>query len=218
MPHIGNDIVDLISEPNVQKSTDSRFLKKILTDTEIEQVKNSSHPDELLWSFWACKEAAYKVIQKQTSNAAFVPRRWSVGFHTFVNSTVGLQTLRKNYRDGAVWVPDFDAVYFRLFNFPSYLHCIAADAAGALNHIMAYVDRMPDQESSAGADPSLFVRLRMIHSLAVALYIPEKDLQIIRDTENGGLTPPRLYISGVPSGIEISISHDGQYVAYAYMT
>ena len=202
----------------MQKSTDLRFLKKILTDTEIEQVRSSSHPDAALWSFWACKEAAYKVIQKQTSDAASVPRRWSVGFQTPVNSAVGLQTLKKNYRDGAVWVPDFDAVYFRLFDFSSYLHCIATNAFGVMDNIMAHVDRMPDQESSAGVDPSWFVRLNLIRSLAAALHIPEEDLRVIRETKNGVLTPPRLFIAGIPSGIELSISHDGRYVAYAYLT
>jgi len=56
---------------------DSRFLKKILTDTEIKQVGRSDHPDMALWSIWTCKEAAYKVLKKQTGYAAFVPRRWS---------------------------------------------------------------------------------------------------------------------------------------------
>jgi hypothetical protein len=195
-----------------------RFLKKILTDTEIEQVRSSDAQDEVLWSFWACKEAAYKVIQKQTSNATFVPRRWSVGFQTLLDSSVSLQTHKKNYRDGSVWVPGFDAVCFRLFYFSSYLHCIAADAYCAMENIVAGVERMPEQENAPGADPSVFVRLRMIHSLAAALRIPEEDLQIIRKTENGGLTPPRLYIAGVPSGMELSISHDGRYVAYAYMS
>lgn len=217
MPHIGNDIVDLTSQPNGQKSTDSRFLRKILTDTEIEQVRSSGDPDAALWSFWACKEAAYKVIQKQTSGAAFVPRRWSVCFQASVNSPVGLQTLKEDYRDGAVFVPGFDAVYVRLFPFFSYLHCIAVDAFCVMDNIIAHVDRMPDQETSGGADPSLFARVRLVRSLAAALQLPEEDMRIIRETKDGGLMPPRLYIAGVPSGIEISISHDGDYIAYAYI-
>jgi len=45
---------------------DSRFLKKTLTDEEIEIVNLSRNPDTALWSFWACKEAAYKVIKNLT--------------------------------------------------------------------------------------------------------------------------------------------------------
>jgi len=38
--------------------------KKILTDAEIEFVKNAERSDEALWSLWASKETAYKVINK----------------------------------------------------------------------------------------------------------------------------------------------------------
>ena len=57
MPLTGNDIVDLKHPMNVRKSTDLRFLKKILTDTEISLVKESDTGCRFVG--WYCKEAAY---------------------------------------------------------------------------------------------------------------------------------------------------------------
>ena len=81
MPCVGNDVVDLKDAANSGKSRDSRFLKKILTDAEIEYVKNADGPDQALWSLWACKETAYKVIKKILPDIVFAPRQWQVNVH-----------------------------------------------------------------------------------------------------------------------------------------
>jgi len=194
-----------------------RFLRKILTDTEIEQVRNSCNPDTALWSFWACNEAAYKVIQKKTSGAAFVPRRWSVHYQARVDSPGGLPPAAGHYGDGEVVIANSDPVYLRLFTFPSYIHCLAADESRGIDQIMAHVDAIPERTGPQGTDPSLFVRMRLIRSLAGDLCRPEEDLRIIREKKKDGLGPPVLYIADAPSAIDLSISHDGRYVAYAYI-
>lgn len=215
LPYIGNDIVDLIHQPDRKKSTDLRFLKKILTDTEVEQVRNSCHPEAELWSFWACKEAAYKVIQKKNNGSAFVPRRWSVFYQTALNAPAD-PLLRNNYRDGEVAISGFENVHVRLFSFPAYLHCLAAETPDVVKQVVAGVDCLPDLENDQDADPSSFVRMRLIYRLAGDLFLPQKDMRIIREAKDGGLGAPLLYVAGLPSAIDISISHDERYVAYAY--
>lgn len=217
MPYIGNDVVDLTHPANAQKSMDLRFLKKILTDTEIEQVQNSGNPDERLWSFWACKEAAYKVIQKKTGDAAFVPRRWSVHYRIFSKSVAGCGSFPDHYREGEVAPSGGDPVYFRLFTCGTYVHCLAADVPGAIHQMIARVESFPDEVDDGPADPSSFVRMKLIRSLACDLHRPEQDLRIVRERKDGGLGPPALYIAGAASNIDLSISHDGQYAAYAYI-
>ncbi len=196
---------------------DLRFLKKILTDTEIEQVRCSGNPEAVLWSFWACKEAAYKVIRKKNSRAAFVPRRWSVRYQTSPDSHDGLYPLPEGCKDGEVAVCDSDKIYVRLFTFPSYVHCTATDTPESMDRIVAGVDWLPELENSRRADPSSFVRLRLSRRLADSLCLPEEIIRIVRKKKNDGLGPPLLYISGIQSAIDISISHDGRYVAYAYL-
>ena len=105
MPCVGNDVVDLSEPANAGKSKNSRFLKKILTDVEIEFIKNTERSEAALWSFWACKEAAYKVKIKSFPGIPFIPRRWQVVFNK----------LQSEYSDGEVIIPGKGSVYIRLF-------------------------------------------------------------------------------------------------------
>ena len=217
MPYTGNDIVDLIRLPNGQKSKDSRFQKKILTDTEIDQVCCSGNPEAALWSFWACKEAAYKVVQKNDHCAAFLPGRWSVRYRDFQDLPESKPSLQRLCREGEVVIPGSGNVYVRLFTFPSYVHCIASDTAEGLSRIVARVDRLPRRENSFRRDPSLFVRSKLLCCLARHLRLPVKDMSIVRKLQKNGLGPPLLCIAGVRSAVDLTISHDGCYVAYAYL-
>ncbi|MHB8136947.1 MAG: 4'-phosphopantetheinyl transferase family protein [Smithellaceae bacterium] len=196
---------------------DLRFLKKILTDTEIEQIHYSGNPEAALWSFWACKEAAYKVIRKKNNRAAFVPRRWSVRYQISPDSHDSLHHLPEGCKDGEVAVSGSGNVHVRLFTFPSYVHCTATDTPEAMNRIVARVDGLPELENPQLVDPSSFVRLRLSRCLADNLFLPEESMRIVRKKKNDGLGQPLLYISGIQSDIDISISHDGRYVSYAYL-
>jgi hypothetical protein len=126
-------------------------------------------------------------------------------------------SLQNDCREGEVVIPGSGNVYVRLFTFSSYVHCIASDTAEGLNRIVSRVDRLPGRESSLGTDPSLFVRSKLLRCLANHLYLPAGDVNIVREPQKDGLGPPLLYIAGVRSVIDLSISHDGYYVAYAYL-
>ncbi|HPL65880.1 MAG TPA: 4'-phosphopantetheinyl transferase superfamily protein [Smithellaceae bacterium] len=209
--------MDLARQPNGRKSTDSRFLKKILTDTEIDQTGCSADPEAVLWSFWAAKEAVYKVLLKKNGHTAFIPNRWSVRYRDFQDLCEGDFALRSGCREGEVGIPGSGNVYIRLFTYPSYVHCIASDKSESLNRIVARVDRLPRQENSLRTDPSLFVRSKLLRCLARHFHLAARDMNIVREPQKDGLGPPLLYIAGVRSAIDLSISHDGCYVAYAYL-
>ena len=123
MPYVGNDVVDLREPANAGKSRNSRFLKKILTNAEIEFVQNAKDPDATLWSYWACKETAYKVIKKSCLDAAFLPRQWTVTF----------KSTKSKYSDGEVTVPGKSKIYIRLFSNSNYVHCVGADCLAVLD-------------------------------------------------------------------------------------
>lgn len=214
MPHIGNDIVDLMIQRREQKSTDLRFLKKILTDTEIDEVRNSRDPEAALWSFWTGKEAAYKVMRKKNSAAAFVPRRFAVRYSISRNVFSDFQFPHSDYQDGEVVISDTDTVYIRLFTFSTCVHCLAADVPEAMNKIVSGIDRITNQGDD---DLSDFVRQNLVRCLAANLNLPVRDMQIIRRKQGGEPGEPLLYIAGVASSIDLSISHDGCLAAYAYM-
>lgn len=213
---------------NARKSKDLRFLKKILTDSEIERVAASADPDAALWSFWACKEAAYKVLNKQTGRAVFMPRRWSVCFRgDSPVAEVSRAELPKGLAEGCdptvfsagdVLLEDKHFVPVRLFNAPTYVHCLAADRLDVLNLAVWRVEILPEGYDQQGGDASLWVRSCLVRDLSEHLRVEERLLEIRRVPRNNGeLQPPAVYYKGAPAGVDVSLSHDGDYVAYAFM-
>jgi len=225
LPHIGNDVVDLISPANRQKSTDSRYLKKILTDTEIEQVLCSDDPDAALWSIWVCKEAAYKVLIKQTGDAVFVPRRWSVHFQNSSPAAIRhgrpapddaqINENTSEFTTGDVIIPGRQSIPVRLFSSFSYRHCLAADCLDALDQAIWRVVTLPEAQKGTENDPSAFARGCLARRLGTFLKEDSCQIEIRRQKKDGELQPPVVYLNDVKTDIDISLSHDGRFVAYA---
>ena len=119
---------------NAQKSRDSRYLKKILTNAEIEFVQDAENPDRALWSLWACKETAYKVISKSHAGAPFLPRHWSVQ----------LNQPDSIFTEGEVLLPAGNSVFVQLYSPESYVHCIGSDNLSDLNKIIWGIESLPE--------------------------------------------------------------------------
>lgn len=72
---VGNDIVDL----NIARKTSGwnrkGFLKKVFTKDEIEAIRGSKDPFEMVWRLWSMKESAYKVYVQQGAERFFNPQR-----------------------------------------------------------------------------------------------------------------------------------------------
>ena len=202
MPHFGNDVVDLKEAANAGKSGDSRFLKKILTDAEIGFVRNAENHDLALWSLWACKETAYKVTIKKSPGARFLPRRW--------------QTLMDDspfeISDGKVVAGENCPVFIRLFANSEYIHCVGSDHQDLLDTLIWTVESLPDEET----EPSVFARQCLVRSLEESLSLNGQLIKIERTEKNGQLAPPRVYIGGDQTDLDVSLSHDGRFVAYAF--
>jgi phosphopantetheinyl transferase (holo-ACP synthase) len=208
LPYVGNDIVDLREPANAGKSRDSRFLKKILTVAEIDFVQNAENHDKALWALWSCKETAYKVIKKKCVDAAFLPRQW----------TVILQKSESASLDGEVKVPDAEVVYVRLFSHFRYVHCVGADHPADLDSLVCKVEVLPEKENEKRIAPSLFARKCLTLSIADFFRLKLSDIKINRVQDKSELQPPHVYIGGKKSDIDISLSHDGQFVAYAFLS
>jgi len=179
--------------------------KKILTDAEIEFVKNAERSDEALWSLWASKETAYKVINKTYPDTSFTPRRWQVVFNKF----------KSEYAEGKVEIAGKDGIFIRLFSNSDYIHCIGTDKPEELDNIISGIAVLPEKEKN----PSLFSRLCLIKSLTKHYLLDFHQIKIKRIKEKGELQPPRAYIDGRKTeDIDISLSHDGRFIAYAFLS
>ena len=210
----------------MKKSRDSRFLKKILTDTEIGFVNLSKNPDTALWSFWSCKEAAYKVVKKHDNENSFLPCRWQVDIDLSktehpvptANGNNGGRVHQPeiSYRKGKVIIPGKEAVYVRLFSHPSYVHCLGADSLATLDNLSWGIDILPQGEDRQNGNSSLFARQCLIRSLAGYFHLNEGDVEIRRIKNEGELQPPCVFVSGREKAVDVSLSHDGKFIAYAF--
>jgi hypothetical protein len=207
LPFIANDVVDWKDPANAGKSRDSRYLKKILTAAEIKQVYDSRNPDVALWSLWACKETAYKVIRKTNPRAAFLPLRW---------------TVKLNGRDfapanGKIIIPGESPVFVQLLITGNYVHCVGSDDLSVLGKIIQGIDRLPSSAKQKTIDPSQFGRACLIRKLASLNNSNSSALTIRRKKKEGELQPPQVYRNNKKAPFDISLSHDGKFTAYAFI-
>jgi hypothetical protein len=212
---------------------DSRFLKKTLTDEEIEIVNLSRNPDTALWSFWACKEAAYKVIKKSHHEDSFIPSRWSVKIRlpstkhpvsSGAERNVGLRSHMgqyhqpyTDYQKGQVMIPGRAAISVYLSSHLSYVHCIASNALSALDSSIWGVNILPGRKDGQNDNPSSLARKFLTRRLAIFLRLSQSDIKIRRIKNGTELLPPIVYIGGMRADIDLSLSHDGRFISYAFI-
>ncbi|MEN6375040.1 MAG: 4'-phosphopantetheinyl transferase superfamily protein [Smithella sp.] len=192
----------------MNRSRDFRYQKKILTNVEIEFVNDSENPDKVLWSLWACKETAYKAIRKSYAGLSFLPRQWSVQLNGY----------DKMLTEGEVVIPGLNTVFVRLFYLPEgCVHCVGADNWADLDNIIWGMETLQEFTAGESIEPSLFVRECLVRKLAELYQLNSRKLEIRREKEGGELQPPQLYYENRKASCDISLSHDGKFVAYAFL-
>ncbi len=146
----------------------------------------------MLWAIFAAKEAGYKVVSKVLPGTPFIHNRFEVGTE--------LRELR--HRDFRLHL-SIDIATDRV-------HVVACTLSGV--HL-AGVGTVP-----AGVDPGVAARDLLKAAVASRLGCAIGDLEIVRDSSPGswdGLGPPRLVCAGRPVDVDVSLSHDGEFVAFA---
>jgi len=162
----------------------------------------------VLWSLWACKETAYKAIRKSYAGLSFLPRQWSVLLNGY----------DKVFTEGEVIIPGADTVFVRLFYLPEgCVHCVGSDNWADLNNIIWGLEPLPAFAAGESIEPSSFVRECLIRKLADIYQLNFRKLEIRRAKEGSELQPPQLYYKNREISFDISLSHDGKYVAFAFL-
>jgi hypothetical protein len=203
---IGNDIVDLSDTDNIGKSADSRFRQRVFTSDEQERIASAADPDLMLWAIWAAKEAAYKIVNKSDLLAVFTPRRYSVFLPYGGQGSV---------RSGRVDTP-LGPVVVRIDVTRDYLHCIGATLRpGVLDHVIWDIERFSAVDDARDHDLSMAVRRLAGRRLSAMLNRPAMDIDIRRFNETDRWGPPAPYLGEQPLPFDLSLSHDGAFVACA---
>jgi len=208
LSHVGNDIVDLRSRGAKGKAKDDRFMQRVLTKEERQKVTEWNNPDELLWAFWSAKETAFKAVNKSHPDISSAPGRYPVTLN-FGKSPSTLS--------GFVTTPR-EPVAVELFVHEGCVHCIGTtDVTGRFDTILHGIKKI---DSGLGISPtpeqeSIMVRKLAIEKISGVLGLNPGDINIRRDQGRQG--PPLVYMKGKKTDMDISLSHHGRYVAFAFL-
>lgn len=217
MNRVGNDIVDLTDPQSKGKSLDTRFINRVFTSHEQEQIINDGYPDVLAWGLWAGKETAYKILCKLYCNMTSAPRRYEVSMSAAENN----QNDNRAFMSGIVRTP-YDPVFIRIFNEGDYLHCIGVTGTDELmNSVVWGIHKaeLVEGEEDKYSPEAASIEIRKVATRKIALYCKEhvEDIDIFRFKGSHGLGPPKVYIKGKEAMIDISLSHDGYFLSYAFL-
>ena len=195
MSTVGNDLVYLADPEISGHHLRSRFVERVCAPAERSRLEGSDEPLALLWSLFAAKEAAYKAVRKVRPGLAFSPRLFEVDAQLDRVRYRGLEMRLRSTRD------------------PLWVHVVAVCGDVDPGRALAGVEPIPPGQHQSEAARGLACR-----GVAAHLGLPPERLAVDRPRDPGareGLAPPRLLLDGRPSGIDVSLSHDGPFAAFA---
>jgi hypothetical protein len=182
-------------------------MRRVFTPDERERITRARRPDALLWSLWAAKETAYKIVSKITPGVSSVPGIYEVTYDGEAEETIS----------GAVNTP-CGKVIIQSFVNHDYIHCIGIGESGkGIRDVIWGVDEITGGEKTAANYESLCVRETAGKRLAAYLGGEPGEIDILRPERSSGLGPPLVFFRGIRAGLDISLSHDGRFAAYAFI-
>ena len=200
------------------KSRNARFINRVFTPDEQKLIFDAANQDAILWALWAGKETAYKVISKCYPSVTSVPRLYKVSLHSVETLTIsGEFPSGNNTITGFVDTP-YGKVYIKIFITSDYVHCIGTTSPlEEMDSLVWHVNRIsPDSEAMPDYE-STFVRNALKRGLLAYCKRDQEDIDIKREKGCNGLGPPFVCLNGKPVEIDISLSHDGLFTAYAFV-
>lgn len=222
LPVVGNDVVDLDQPRCTGKAEDTRFVERVFTAFERRCIMEAPDPDRALWRRWAAKESAYKVVTKLLgSPPVFAHAAFAVDIDPDGSSGTVV------YRELTVPIT--------LHEGSGHLHTIAVHSGGRSKDYRvvagmeeADADGSPPLDALRGrftpaerafihGAPSALARLAARRDLAAALAVSQDDILILAEDGPPGRVPPVVRVDGDLGRVDLSLSHDGRYVAWAFV-
>jgi len=188
---VGNDVVDLDDPPNATAHLRERFVARVCNEVERAALEKAADPRTLLWSFFAAKEAVFKVVAKLGAPPPFAHRLFAIA-----------PDLRRA-RWGEL------AFELRVRATSGWVHAVAGGIDEEHVHGVAPV---------SNEDAGVAARRLLRRAVARRIGRDETELEVVRAPRPGswdGFAPPELLLHGRPTSIDVSLSHDGRFVAYA---
>lgn len=215
MDAIGNDIIALTTI-DVTRTRTPRFYKKILADTEQQLYRDSFGRiplEHFVWLLWSVKEAAYKCLQRQSPGLTFSPVNTVI---TRLDAPVKTSPAIQQYITGTGFNDDHcyratisfqhTTLYSRSVIYgDEVLHTIAS-----FNPLFDYIHWGIKRISDVDPD---------IQSSEVRRFLLEAPLLRANDrnyrVEKNAFGQPFISVNGEDTKCKVSLSHHGEWVAYA---
>lgn len=203
---VGNDVVDLCDPETAPAARHRRFAARVCGAEELRAIETAASPNRALWAHWAAKESAFKALRKRLATLPFVPRHFAVRLQSGIDGGM----LRAEVRAGSL------CAAVEIQNARDHLHAVACAVPVAGEPLPAPCWRIVSAVHVIGepASASAAARAWLTRALGGDLRCPPGDL-VISDPPHRG-APPIVRVRGVPVSIDVSLSHHGRLVAFAY--
>lgn len=242
---VGNDIVDLRDRRCPGKSRHLRFVSRIFHPEEASRILSAPDADGTLWLHWAVKESAYKVASKFLGKPP-VFEHASFCVHVDHAPEVVVETDSDFNTSGRVaykeWVFPFRASWstnrihalawcgedpslpppdVEIATGEARVQATTREDGGSTEEVDPYEFLMNErftarERSSIHSPRSAHVRLMARSAVAGQLEIDESRLEVVCGDAPTGRTPPRIYLDDSRSVVDVSMSHHGRHVAWAF--
>jgi phosphopantetheinyl transferase (holo-ACP synthase) len=238
---VGNDIVDLGDPRCSGKARDLRFLKRVCHAEEMSRILSARDADLSLWIHWAAKEAAFKVVSKALgAPPVFTHRLFRVCSTPDPVSSAPIGS----FSSGTVEYEGHRVAYYAAVS-AQRVHVIAhsSDGPGLLSHAstlqtgeagvghgsdsmearvqpfdLVLDERFTSRErASIHSHASAYVRLLARTALANTLGVEENRLEVVCGAQPTGRVPPTVYLDGRPAPVDLTLSHHGRLVGWAFV-
>jgi phosphopantetheinyl transferase (holo-ACP synthase) len=186
---IGNDIVDIVEAKRKSNWERPRFLDKLFTLNEQQLIQDSDNPFLMVWRLWSMKEAAYKLYTQLKPGRFYNPKK----FKCEINDREELVSYRG----------------FRCFVKSKITYQYIVSEAQLFKKEM--ISECVNLVSNNHKTQSEFTKEALLTSISKQFNILKPELKIVK-SEFG---IPTVFRNSEKLNIRISISHHGNYGAYA---
>jgi phosphopantetheinyl transferase (holo-ACP synthase) len=189
---VGNDVVALGSAEAAASAARAGYAERVCSPAELVRLRAAPRPAVLLGQLFAAKEAAYKVVVKLAPDTLLAHRSFEV--------SDDLSEVRHGELRLSLWVDTT----------PERVHAVVTTGGPA---DLSGVGTLADGEPQSGA-----ARRALVRAAAARLGWPVEELSVVRPTRPGGWDgygPPALLRNGAPLDMDVSLSLDERFVAFA---
>lgn len=183
--------MDLKNPQSQKKSDNEKFLNRVCIQHEKKLITSSDTPHIMLWTLWSIKEATYKIAEKIALASGFTPTRYRCEQLTEGSWQCNFLDLSVNVHVTAT---------------EDFVHALGVNDMTMWNKVDYSISQLPIgiSESKAVRDSAYQLLARRGMELC----------NIVRRCENGKFLPPQLFDNnGLLKGSDITLSHDGRFVA-----